>query len=72
MILCQAECIFIGDGGYQISLFLPQRLVRTNWIAIKKVNSWISTGIQSIKIKLFDTNLESTMSNLANDRIQQL
>ena len=34
----------------------------------KKVTNWISTGISSEKIKPFDTNLEPTMSNLANTR----
>ena len=35
----------------------------------KKVINWISTRISNQKIKLFDTNLEPTMSNLANGRI---
>ena len=33
----------------------------------KIVTIWIRTGISSEKIKPFDTNLEPTMSNLAND-----
>ena len=35
----------------------------------KKVTNWISIGISSDKIKLFDSNLEPTMSNLANGKI---
>ena len=35
----------------------------------KKNTNWISTGISSEKIKLFDTNVEPTMSDLANDRV---
>ena len=35
----------------------------------KKVTNWLSTGIPSKKNKPFDTNLEPTMSTLANGRI---
>ena len=35
----------------------------------KKVINRISTRISSENIKLFDTNLEPTMSNLANVRV---
>ena len=35
----------------------------------KKVTNWISTGMSSKKIKLFDTNLELTMSNLVNGKV---
>ena len=35
----------------------------------KKASNWISTGISSEKFKRFDTNLEPTMSNLANGRV---
>ena len=35
----------------------------------KNVTNAILTGISSEKIKLFDTNLEPTMSNLANGRV---
>ena len=35
----------------------------------KKVTNWISNGISSEKVKLFDTKLEQTMSNLANVKI---
>ena len=31
-----------------------------------KVTNWVSNGISSAKIKLFDTNLEPIMSNLGN------
>ena len=35
----------------------------------EKVTTWISTGISSEKIKPFHTNLEPTMSNLANGTV---
>ena len=35
----------------------------------KTVTNWISTVISPVKIKSFDTNLEPTMSDLANGRI---
>ena len=35
----------------------------------KKVANWISTGISSEKIKPFYTNLEPTMSDLPNGRV---
>ena len=35
----------------------------------RKVSSWISTGISSEKNKPWDTDLELTMSNLANGRV---
>ena len=35
----------------------------------KKVTNWILTGISSEKVKPFDTNLEATMSNVANGRV---
>ena len=35
----------------------------------KKVTNWMSTGISAEKIKPFDTNLEPTMSNLANGKV---
>ena len=35
----------------------------------KKVTNWILSGISSEKIEPFDTNLEPTMSNLANGRV---
>ena len=34
-----------------------------------KVTNWMSTGISFEKIKPFDTNLELSMSNLANGRV---
>ena len=33
------------------------------------VTNWVSTRISSEKIKIFDNNLEPTMSNLANGRV---
>ena len=35
----------------------------------KKVANWISAGLLSEIIKLFDTNFESTMSKLTNGRV---
>ena len=35
----------------------------------KKVTNWILSRISSEKIGPFDTNLEPTMSNLANGRV---
>ena len=35
----------------------------------KKVTNWILTGISSKNIKPFDINLEATISNLANGRV---
>ena len=35
----------------------------------KSVTNWMSTRISSGKIKPYDTNLEPTMSNLANRRV---
>ena len=35
----------------------------------KSVTNWMSTRISSEKIKPYDTNLEPTMSNLANGRV---
>ena len=57
---------FAGDHGYQN--FLPFGPMLSSLIlnSNKKVTNWILTGISSEKIKPFDTNLESTMSNLAN------
>ena len=37
--------------------------------SFKKVTNWTSTQILSEKFKPFDTNPESIMSNLANDRV---
>ena len=34
-----------------------------------KVTNWISTGISTEKIRLFDFSLEPPMSNLANGRV---
>ena len=35
----------------------------------KKVTNWILTGILSYKTKPFYTNVETTVSNLANGRV---
>ena len=35
----------------------------------KKVTNWISTGVSPEKIKPFDTNLTSTVTNLGNGKV---
>ena len=35
----------------------------------KKVTNWISTGVSPEKTKPFDTNLTSTVTNLANSKV---
>ena len=60
---------FTGDHGYQnFSVFAPMlssQILGSN----KKVTNWILTEISSEKVKLFDTNFEATMSNVANGRV---
>ena len=60
---------FTGDDGYHnVSVFvlmLSFLIIDSN----RKVTNWILTGILSVNIKPFDTNLELTMSNLVNGRI---
>ena len=60
---------FTGDDGYQtfpvFAPFVSSLVLDSN----KNVTNSISTGISTEKTKLFDTNLEMTMSNLAKDRV---
>ena len=60
---------FTGDNGYQNILVFVLMFSSLILDSNKKVTNWISTRISSEKIKPFDTNLELTMSNLANDRV---
>ena len=57
---------FTGSYGYQdFQVFAPilsSLVLDRN----KKVTNWISTGISSAKIKIFNANLEPTMSNLVS------
>ena len=58
-----------GPNGYKNFLFffpIFSSLILDN---NKKVAHGMSTGIASEKITPFDTNLEPTMSNLANRRV---
>ena len=56
-----------NDGDQKFRAFTP---VLTSLIldSNKKVTNWISTEMTSEKIKLFDTNLEPNMSNLAKGK----
>ena len=64
---------FTGNDCYQNFLVFASMLNISKSSLIldsnKKVISWILTGISSEKIKPYDTNLEPTMSNLANGRV---
>ena len=64
---------FTGNDCYQNFLvFAPMLNISKSSLILdsnKKVISWILTGISSEKIKPYDTNLEPTMSNLANGRV---
>ena len=57
---------FTGDGGYQNFLVFVPILSLLVLDSNEKVTNWMSTGISSEKIKSFDTNLEPSMTNLAN------
>ena len=58
---------FTGNNDYQNFLFFAPTLSSLVLNSNKKVTNWTSTGISfKKKIKPFDTNLEPTMSNLAN------
>ena len=59
---------FSGGNGHQIFLVFSPILSSLMLDSNKKVSNWISTGTSSKKIKPFDTNLEPTMSILANGR----
>ena len=60
---------FTGNNGYQnflvFALIVSSLILDRN----KKVTNWVLTGISFEKTKPFDTNLEPTMSNLANGRV---
>ena len=60
---------FISNDGYQHFLVSTPMFSSLISDSHKEVSNWISTGISSGNFKTFDTNLERTMSNLANDRI---
>ena len=60
---------FIGDDDYQLFLVFAPTVSSLTLENNKKVTNWISTGISPEKIKPFDTNIEPTMSNLANGRV---
>ena len=57
---------FTGDNGYQHFLVFAPMLSSLILDSNKNVFQWMSTGISSNEIKAFDTDLEQTMSNLAN------
>ena len=60
---------FTGNYGYQKFLLFAPMLSSLILDSNKKVTYWILAEISSIKIKPFDTNLEPSMSNLANGRV---
>ena len=60
---------FADNDGYQNFLVFAPILSSLILDSNKRVTNWILTGISSEKIKPFDTNLEPTMSNLANGRV---
>ena len=60
---------FTDDDGYQNFLVFAPMLRSLIFDSNRKVTDWISIGISSEKIKPFDTDLEPTMSNLGNGRV---
>ena len=60
---------FADSDGYQNFLVFVPMLSSLILDSNKNVTYLISTRISSEKIKPFDTNLEQTMSNLANGRV---
>ena len=60
---------FTGNNGYQNFLVFAPILSSIILHSNKKDNNCILTRIPYEKIKLFDTNIEQTMSNLANGRV---
>ena len=60
---------FTGDDGYQNFLVFAPMHSSLIFDSNEKVTNLISTEISSEKNKLFGTNLEPTMSNLANGRV---
>ena len=66
MIFCKVDCILQANDGYQSFLVFVPMPSSLELDSSKKVTHWILTGISSEEIKTFDTNLEPTVSNLAN------
>ena len=60
---------FKGNAGFQNFLVFVPMLSSLVLDSNKNVTNWISTAILSENIKRFYTNLEQTMSNLANGRV---
>ena len=60
---------FSGLNSYQNFLGFASILNSLTLDSNKKFTNRASIGISSEKVKLFDTNLEPTMSNLANGRV---
>ena len=60
---------FTGDDGCKNYSTFASMLSSLILDSNKKVTNWISTRTSSEIIKPFDTNLEPTMSNLANGRV---
>ena len=60
---------FTGNDGYENFLVIAPMPNSLTLDSNRKVTNWISTGISSEYIKLFDTDLEPTMSNLAKGRV---
>ena len=60
---------FTGDDGYQRFLVFAPMLNSLTLDNNKRLTNWMVSGISSERIKQFDTNLEPTMSNLANGRV---
>ena len=58
-----------GDDAYQNFLVFAPILKSLIMHNNKKVTNWISTRKSSETVKPFNTNLEPTMSNLANGRV---
>ena len=58
-----------GNNGYKNFLLFVPMLNSLILDSKKKVTNWMSTRILSQKIKPFNTNLEPTICNLANGRV---
>ena len=58
-----------GKNGYQIFLVFVLMLSSLILDRNRKVTKWLLTGISSEKTEPFDTDLEPTMSNLANGKV---
>ena len=63
------KMVFTSDDGYQNFLVFVPMFSSLILDSNKKVINWISIRISSKKIESFDTNLETTVSNLANGRV---